>query len=86
MYFPDIPGAVTGGNTLEECAKFGEDILKEALRELTANQKPIPEPFSLHETKKKVAAMRQECGLETSAEALYQLFPKINNINPGPSS
>jgi predicted RNase H-like HicB family nuclease len=75
VYFPDIPGAVTGGNTLEECADYGEDILKEVLRELVANRKAIPKPSSLNEIKKKVTAIRQESGFETPIETHYQLFP-----------
>jgi len=74
VYFPDIPGAVTGGNTLEECAEYGEDILKRVLRRLSANKKDIPKPSSLSEVKKLVIAMRQESGLETSKETHYQLF------------
>ena len=74
VYFPDIPGAVTGGETLEECAEYGEDILEATLRELVGNNKPVPRPSSLEEARKKVTAMRLESGLATSGATHYQLF------------
>ena len=75
VYFPDIPGAVTGGDTLGECTEYGEDILEETLRELVVSQKSIPDPSLLNEVKEKVILMRQESGLETPIETHYQLFP-----------
>jgi predicted RNase H-like HicB family nuclease len=75
VYFPDIPGAVTGGYTLEECAEYGADILEDILQELAAVKKPVPEPSSLENVRTKMAAMRKESGLPLPVETLYQLFP-----------
>ncbi|MDL2314021.1 type II toxin-antitoxin system HicB family antitoxin [Desulfovibrio sp. OttesenSCG-928-C14] len=74
VYFPDIPGAVTGGYTLEECAEYGADILEDILQELAAEKKAIPEPSSLESVQAKVKAMRRESGLELPESTLYQLF------------
>lgn len=74
VYFPDIPNAVTGGSTIEECIIFGEDILKCTLQDLVAEKKPIPKP-SLHaEIEKRVRQMRDEDGLATPG-IIYQYFP-----------
>jgi predicted RNase H-like HicB family nuclease len=75
VYFPDVPGAVTGGDTLEECADFGADILEDILQELAAEKKSIPAPSPLEEVKKKVAAMRAESSLDLPDDTLFQLFP-----------
>jgi predicted RNase H-like HicB family nuclease len=74
VYFPDVPGAVTGGYTLEECAEYGADILEDILRELTAEKKSIPAPSDKEAVKSNVAKMRQESGLDMPDEVHYQLF------------
>jgi predicted RNase H-like HicB family nuclease len=74
VYFPDIPGAVTGGYTLEECAEYGADILEDILQELAAEKKPIPKPSDKESVKRKVAEIRAESGLGMPDDVHYQLF------------
>ena len=74
VYFPDLPGAVTGGYSLEECAEYGADIMEEVLRELTAAKKAVPEPSGKAEVAAKVAAMRRTSGLDMPQDVHYQLF------------
>ncbi|MDR1685278.1 MAG: type II toxin-antitoxin system HicB family antitoxin [Desulfovibrio sp.] len=74
VYFPDVPGAVTGGYSLEECAEYGADILEDLLQELAAAKKPIPEPSNMETVKRKVAKMRKESGLALPDDVHYQLF------------
>jgi predicted RNase H-like HicB family nuclease len=74
VYFPDVPGAVTGGYTLEECAEYGADILEDILRELAAEKKQIPEPSDEETVKRRVAKLREEGGLDMPDGVHYQLF------------
>jgi predicted RNase H-like HicB family nuclease len=74
VYFPDIPGAVTGGYSLEECAEYGADILEDILQELAEGKKSIPKPSDKESVKRKVAEMRAESGLDLPSDVHYQLF------------
>ncbi|MDR3357556.1 MAG: type II toxin-antitoxin system HicB family antitoxin [Desulfovibrio sp.] len=74
VYFPDIPGAVTSGYTLEECVEYGSDILKDTLQEMAAAKKLIPEPSKKETVKRKVAEMRAKGGLDMPDDVHYQLF------------
>lgn len=74
VYFPDIPNAVTGGDSVEECMEYGEDILEVVLQDMASEKKPIPVPSSLEEVKKMVKKIREEDGLSIPEEVIYQLF------------
>jgi predicted RNase H-like HicB family nuclease len=74
VYFPDVPGAVTGGYTLEECAEYGADILEDILQELAAGKKTIPASSDKESVKNKVTEMRRESGLDMPDDVHYQLF------------
>ncbi|MDR2604798.1 MAG: type II toxin-antitoxin system HicB family antitoxin [Desulfovibrio sp.] len=74
VYFPDAPGAVTGGYSLEECEEYGADILEDLLQELAAAKKPIPEPSNKESVQRKVSEIRRESGLAMPDGVHYQLF------------
>jgi predicted RNase H-like HicB family nuclease len=74
VYFPDVPGAVTGGYTLEECAEYGADILEDVLQEFAAAKKSIPEPSDKETVERAVGEMRKESGLDMPDGVHYQLF------------
>ncbi len=42
--FPDIPEAITGGETVEESLSLAADALEEAILAYLAHGRPIPEP------------------------------------------
>ena len=45
--FPDLPGCVTAGQTLDEARSFAEEALALHLEGLAEDGAPIPEPSSL---------------------------------------
>ncbi len=45
--FPDLPGCVTAGATLDEARAMAEEALALHLEGLTADSEPAPEPSSL---------------------------------------
>ena len=75
VYFPDIPGCVTGGYSLAECVEYGEDIFREMVLELVANNKPLPAPSDIKKIKELVRELRANAGLPNSEDTVYQLFP-----------
>jgi predicted RNase H-like HicB family nuclease len=82
VYFPDIPGCVTGGYTLAECVEYGEDIFREMLLELVENKKPVPAPSDMDKAREMVKALRAEAGLPYPEDTVYQLFaaPKTDDV------
>ena len=82
VYFPDIPGCVTGGYTLAECVEYGEDIFREMVLELVENKKPVPAPSGLDQAREKVKTIRAESGLPYPEDAIYQLFasPQTDDV------
>ena len=75
VYFPDIPGCVTGGYTLAECVEYGEDIFREMVLELVESKKPVPAPSSLDKAREMVKKIRKEANLPYLENTVYQLFP-----------
>jgi predicted RNase H-like HicB family nuclease len=45
--FPDFPGCVTAGRTLEEARKMAAEALELHIAGMVADDEPIPEPSSL---------------------------------------
>ncbi|MBD2747778.1 type II toxin-antitoxin system HicB family antitoxin [Microvirga sp. BT688] len=45
--FPDLPGCVTAGTTLEEARAMAEEALALHLEGLVEDEEPVPEPSSL---------------------------------------
>lgn len=74
VFFPDIAGASTQGETLEECLSMGAEVLAIMVEDLVAARKPLPKPSTLAEAKEKIAAELRELEVEPAGEILYQLF------------
>ena len=47
--FPDLPGCVTAGSSLDEARAFAEEVLALHLQGLAEDREPIPAPSSLDE-------------------------------------
>jgi predicted RNase H-like HicB family nuclease len=82
VYFPDIPGCVTGGYTLGECVEYGEDIFREMVLELVENKKPVPAPSGLDKARAMVKEIRKEANLPYPENTVYQLFssPETDDV------
>jgi len=82
VYFPDIPGCVTGGYNLAECVEYGEDIFREMILELVENKKAVPVPSGLDKVREMVKDIRSEAGLPYPEDTIYQLFalPQTDDV------
>ena len=60
--FPDIPEALSQGETLQECLENAEDILSIAVEEYAAARRELPSACSLEQAKSHAAAMQAESG------------------------
>jgi len=82
VYFPDVPGCFTCGETLEEATFMAEDVLRLVLQDKAAERKEIPVPSGLEDVKRKVAETRALDGLETPADTVYQLVaaPELDMV------
>ncbi len=74
IVIPDVPNCFTCADTLEEGVEMAEDVLGMMLRDLAAENKPIPEPSSLEEVRKKTAQHLAEIEHQAAGEILYQLI------------
>lgn len=70
VHFPDIPEALTQGETFQECLENAEDVLSEAIFEYAAARKPLPTPSTLQEAK--AYAERNDAGAGESFLQLVQ--------------
>lgn len=48
-YYPELPGCITTGSSLEEAAENAEDAKREWLTAALDSQTPIAEPSSVHD-------------------------------------
>lgn len=48
-YYPELPGCITTGSSLEEAAENAEDAKREWLTAALDSQTPIAEPSSIHD-------------------------------------
>ena len=60
--FPDIPGCIADGDTLEECYANAKDVLQAMLDSMQEHGDPIPEPTPLAIT---AAKQRRGKGIAT---------------------
>lgn len=56
VFFPDIPGCTTAGETLEEAFIRAGEIGSIVLEELAKSKEPIPVPRTLAEVRKEIEA------------------------------
>ena len=52
IHFPDLPGCITEGDTLEEASKMARDALELYLYELEQSSEPIPSPTGRYHIEK----------------------------------
>lgn len=52
IVFPDIPGAITAGDTIEEAYQMAVEVAHIKLEEISAANQPIPMPSRIEELKK----------------------------------
>lgn len=55
VYFPDVPGCYTSGDTLEEAIKMAEDALCLMLYDMEEDKREIPIASSLEQIKKNIS-------------------------------
>lgn len=72
VYFPDVPNAAAGGETVEEAITNAADGLYVALRGIAEQNAKIPSPSSLAEAAAKVQQEREKDGLPYPKDTLYQ--------------
>lgn len=74
VLFPDLPEAITQGDTLEEGMDMAKDALAITLEEYTKARKPYPTPSSMESLEAVMQAEMQEEGVDKSRKPLIQLF------------
>lgn len=50
--FPDIPGAHSDGDTVDQCIAMGQEVLNLALEAIAADKREIPEPSTVEKARK----------------------------------
>jgi predicted RNase H-like HicB family nuclease len=83
VYMPDLPNIAAGGETVEEAIRNATSGLYIALRALTEQNSPIPDPSGLTEVRAKVLAERELDGLPCPEETVYQyIAPPVLDTTP----
>ena len=72
VYIPDVPNAVTSGESVPDAIVMAEDVLRMMLQDLVMERKEIPVPSSLERVREMVRAIRKEDGLAYPEETIYQ--------------
>lgn len=82
VYFPDVPNAAVGGETIEEAIFNASEGLIAALRGRVEQGAAIPEPSSMADVKKAVESERVEDGLPYSSDTIYQYIaaPSLETV------
>lgn len=75
VFFPDIPGCLTCGDTLEEAFEYAIDALAGHLEALADDGDPIPEPSDYAEALRKSIADVESFGDSWPEGALIQMVP-----------
>jgi len=83
VYLPDLPNIAAGGETVEEAIRNATSGLYVALRGLTEQNSPIPEPSDLAEVQASVQAEREMDGLPCPEGTVYQyIAPPVLDMTP----
>ncbi len=75
VLFPDIPGCVTWGETLEEAFEYAIDALAGHLEAMADDGDPIPAPSDYAEALRKSIADVESFGDSWPPDALIQMVP-----------
>jgi predicted RNase H-like HicB family nuclease len=78
IVLPDVPGAFTCADTLEEAYMMASEVLALMLRDLAGDKKTLPEPSDLAKVREKTAEHLQTIDHRPAGEILYQLIPAPN--------
>ena len=78
IVIPDVPGAVTCADTLEEAYMMAGEVLTMMLRDMAGDKKPLPEPSPLERVREKTAEHLRAIDHQPSGEIMYQLVPAPN--------
>ena len=77
--FPDVPGAITEGASIEEAFDMAEDALSLVLQDMAARQKQIPSASPLSKAIQAAKNERQEDGLPWDvSQVVFQLVHAPN--------
>jgi predicted RNase H-like HicB family nuclease len=74
IVIPDVPGAVTCADDLEEAYMMASEVLALMLRDLVGDKKPVPEPASLAQVREKTAEHLRTIDHQPAGEIMYQLI------------
>lgn len=82
VYFPDVPGCFTCGESLEEAMFLAEDVLRLVLQDMAAERKEIPSASGLEDVRRMVTEERALDGLSTPENTVYQLVaaPELDMV------
>lgn len=72
--FPDIPDAVSQGETLEECLLMGADVLAAIAAEYAVARKELPPPSAFEKIEAWAEEQRNDPHLDPNGRFLLQLF------------
>ena len=72
--FPDIPEALSQGDTLEECMENARDVLADSLGEYAAERRELPAPSTYEQVQEQARALRAEPGVDPDRPQLLQLI------------
>jgi predicted RNase H-like HicB family nuclease len=78
IVIPDVPGAFSCADTLNEAYMMASEVLTLMLRDLAGDKKPVPEPSDLAQAREKTAAHLRAINHEPAGEIMYQLIPAPN--------
>ncbi|MBD5646233.1 MAG: hypothetical protein HDQ89_00945 [Desulfovibrio sp.] len=74
IYFPDIPEAITQGDTLEEGLDMARDALAISLEEYAKERRPLPNPSPVEVLEAAMRSDMQTEGVDKSRKPLLQFF------------
>ena len=74
IYFPDIPEAITEGDTLEEGLDMARDALAISLEEYARERRPLPNPSPVEVLEAAMQSDMQAEGVDKSRKPLLQFF------------
>ena len=78
IVIPDVPGAFTCADTLDDAYMMASEVLTLMLRDMAGDNKPVPEPSNLAQVREKTAAHLRTINHQPAGEIMYQLIPAPN--------
>jgi predicted RNase H-like HicB family nuclease len=72
--FPDFPEAISEGNSLDDCMLMAADVLAITVEEYVKARRRLPVPSSPAQARVWAGSYKEDPGLITDGEFMYQLF------------